>query len=73
MYEADTETDIAHLVNIQSFQLLETVCIDFLLLEQSKGGHHNTLVITDHFANFALAYPTKNQTAKSTADALYNR
>jgi len=29
-------------------------------------------VITDHFFKFALAIPTKNQTAKTTAEAFYN-
>ena len=55
-----TKPDVAPLVNIQTFQPLELVCLDFLSLEQSKGGHQNILVITDHFTKFAQAYPTKN-------------
>ena len=31
------------------------------------------LVITDHFTKFAQAYSTKNQTARTTADILYNQ
>lgn len=44
--------------------------MDFLTLEPSKG-YGNVLVVTDHFTKYALAIPTKNQTAKTTADALY--
>ena len=55
-----TKPDVAPLVNIYTFQPLELVCINFLSLKQSKGGHQNILVITDHFTKFAQAYPTKN-------------
>ena len=30
------------------------------------------MVITDHFTKYALAIPTRDQTAKTTAEALYN-
>lgn len=60
----------ALLVNIKSRYPLELVCMDFLTLEPSKGGIANILAITDHFTKFAVAIPTKNQTVKTTADAL---
>ncbi|KAK3108916.1 hypothetical protein FSP39_018571 [Pinctada imbricata] len=62
----------APLVNVKTYQPLELVCLDYLTLESSKGGYHNILVITDHFTRYAQAIPTKNQTAKTTADVLFN-
>ena len=60
----------APLINIITTQPLELLCIDFLSLEPCKGGIENILVITDHFTRYAHAIPTKNQTAKTTANVL---
>ena len=64
-------TTTSELVNIVSTYPLELVSMDFLTLEPSKG-YGNVLVITDHFTKYAVAIPTNNQTAKTTASAFYN-
>ena len=61
----------AELVNIQSTQPIELVCIDFLSLERSMCGYENILHITDHFIRYAQAFPTRIQLATTTAKVLF--
>ena len=44
----------------------------FLTLESSKGGFESILVVADHFTKYSQVYPTRNQTARTTAQVLYH-
>ena len=44
----------------------------FLSLEPDSSGTKDILVMTDHFTKYAIAIPTKNQTAKVVAEALWD-
>ena len=63
----------APLCSITTTRPLELVCMDFVSLEMSKGGFQNILVITDHFTKYALAFPTRNQEAKTVAKILVDQ
>ena len=62
----------AKLVVVESTYPMDLVCMDFLSLEMSAGGYEHILVIIDHFTRYAQAIPTKNQSAKTTARALFD-
>lgn len=63
----------SELVNIVTSRPMELICIDFLSLKKSKGNIEDILVITDHFTKYAIAIPTRNQKALTTARALYEK
>jgi transposase InsO family protein len=69
---AKSPTSSAPLVSIHTTQPLEVVCMDYLTLECSKGGYQYLLVMTDHYTRYAIAVPTKNMSAKTTASAFLN-
>ena len=67
-----TPPHVAPLQPIHVTQPLELVHMDYLSLDPSKGNIENVLVITGHFTRYALAYPSKTQTAQATARILWD-
>ena len=72
MLEKEDSFSCGPLQPIHVTQPLELVHMDYLSLEPSKGNIENVLVITDHFTRYALAYPSKTQTAQATARILWD-
>ena len=62
----------AGLVNIVSSSPMEILCSDYLKVERSKGGFEDVLVITEYFSRYAQMFPTRNQTARTTARVLFD-
>ena len=48
------------------------IAINFLHLEKGSGGYEYILVVMDHFTRYAQAYATRNKSAKTVAQKLYN-
>ena len=62
----------APLLNLEVNQPLKLVHLDYLKIEPSKGNVENVLIVTDHFTRYAQAFPSKSQTALTTAKLLWN-
>lgn len=64
-----TRAPLKPIVTTSPFEL---IAIDFLHLERSSGGYEYILVVMDHFTRYAQAYATRNKSAKTVAQKLYN-
>ena len=71
-FRRKTTPQVAPLQPTYVTQPLELIHMNYLSLEPSKDNIENVLVITDHFTRYALAYPSKTQTAQATARILWD-
>ena len=63
----NTHTPMGHVLATKP---LEVISVDFTLLEPASDGRENVLVVTDVFTKYAVAVPTRDQTAVTVTRAL---
>ena len=66
-------SDHAPLVPIDASSPFELVSMDFLHLDRCANGFEYALIVCDHFTRFVQIFPTKNKSAKSAADHIFNK
>ena len=67
-------SDRAPMENVNATYPMELVHMDYLTIEATEGGKDvHILVITDHFTRYAQAIVTSLQTAKCTAQNLWDK